>query len=33
MLMAVFFLSRVNVTEFRTDAKKAIATVFANEID
>jgi BCD family chlorophyll transporter-like MFS transporter len=33
MLLAVFFLSRVNITEFRTDAKQAIATVFANEID
>ena len=33
MLLAVWFLSRVNVTEFRTDAKQAIAAVFANEID
>lgn len=33
MLLAVVFLSRVNVQEFRTDAKQAITTVFANEID
>ena len=33
MIFAVFLLSRVNVQEFRTDAKRAIATVFANEID
>jgi len=33
MIIAVSLLSRVNVQEFRTDAKKAIATVFANEID
>jgi BCD family chlorophyll transporter-like MFS transporter len=33
MILAVFLLSRVNVQEFRTDAKRAIATVFANEID
>jgi BCD family chlorophyll transporter-like MFS transporter len=33
MILAVWFLSRVNVQEFRTDAKQAIATVFANEID
>ena len=33
MVVAVILLSRVNVQEFRTDAKRAIATVFANEID
>jgi len=33
MIIAVSLLSRVNVQEFRTDAKKAIATVFANEIE
>ena len=33
MIIAVILLSRVNVQEFRTDAKQAIATVFANEID
>ncbi|MBD2150453.1 BCD family MFS transporter [Pseudanabaena sp. FACHB-1277] len=33
MVAAVTLLSRVNVQEFRTDAKRAIATVFANEID
>jgi BCD family chlorophyll transporter-like MFS transporter len=33
MIFAVVLLSRVNVQEFRTDAKLAIATVFANEID
>ena len=33
MIIAVSLLSRVNVQEFRTDAKKAIATVFANELD
>ncbi|MFN5980707.1 MAG: BCD family MFS transporter, partial [Pseudanabaena sp.] len=33
MIVAVFLLSRVNVREFRSDAKQAIATVFANEID
>ncbi len=33
MILAVFFLSRVNVREFRSDAKQAIATVFANELD
>jgi len=33
MILAVWFLSRVNVQEFRTDAKQAIATVFANELD
>jgi len=33
MIIAVTLLSRVNVQEFRTDAKQAIATVFANEID
>jgi BCD family chlorophyll transporter-like MFS transporter len=33
MLGAVELLKRVNVQEFRTDAKKAIAAVFANELD
>lgn len=33
MILAVVLLSRVNVQEFRTDARQAIATVFANEID
>ena len=33
MLLAVFFLSRVNVQEFRADAKQAIVAVFSNEID
>jgi BCD family chlorophyll transporter-like MFS transporter len=33
MIFAVSLLSRVNVQEFRTDAKQAIATVFANELD
>ncbi len=33
MLVAAFLLGRVNVQEFRTDAKQAIAAVFANEID
>ena len=33
MLLAAFLLGRVNVQEFRTDAKQAIAAVFANEID
>jgi BCD family chlorophyll transporter-like MFS transporter len=33
MIIAVSLLSRVNVQEFRTDAKQAIAAVFANEID
>lgn len=33
MIFAVFLLSRVNVQEFRTDAKQAIAAVFSNEID
>ncbi len=33
MIFAVSLLSRVNVQEFRTDAKTAIAAVFANELD
>jgi len=33
MLLAVFFLSRVNVQEFLADAKQAIVAVFSNEID
>lgn len=33
MIIAVSLLSRVNVQEFRTDAKQAIATVFANDLD
>ncbi|PZO41500.1 MAG: MFS transporter [Pseudanabaena frigida] len=33
MIIAVSLLSRVNVQEFRTDAKQAIAAVFSNEID
>lgn len=33
MIIAVNLLSRVNVQEFRTDAKQAIAAVFANELD
>jgi BCD family chlorophyll transporter-like MFS transporter len=33
MLAAAFLLGRVNVQKFRTDAKQAIAAVFANEID
>jgi BCD family chlorophyll transporter-like MFS transporter len=33
MLLAAFLLGRVNVQEFRTDAKQAIAAVFASEID
>lgn len=33
MIIAVSLLSRVNVQEFRTDAKQAIAAVFTNEID
>jgi BCD family chlorophyll transporter-like MFS transporter len=33
MIIAVSLLSRVNVQEFRTDAKQAIAAVFSSEID
>jgi len=33
MLLAVWFLGRVNVAEFRTNAKQAIATVLAGELD
>jgi MFS transporter, BCD family, chlorophyll transporter len=33
MIIAVSLLSRVNVQEFRSDAKQAIAAVFANELD
>lgn len=33
MLLAVWFLGRVNVEEFRTNAKQAIATVLAGELD
>ena len=33
MIFAVVLLSRVNVQEFRTDARQAIANVFVNEID
>jgi BCD family chlorophyll transporter-like MFS transporter len=33
MVLAVWFLSRVNVAEFRTDAKNAIATVLQGELD
>ncbi|MCY7331427.1 MAG: BCD family MFS transporter [Pseudanabaena sp. CAN_BIN31] len=33
MIFAVVLLSRVNVQEFRTDARQAIASVFVNEID
>lgn len=33
MLLAVWFLSRVDVAEFRTNAKQAIATVLAGELE
>ncbi len=33
MLLAVWFLNRVNVAEFRTNAKQAIATVLAGELE
>ncbi len=33
MLLAVWFLSRVNVREFRTNAKQAIATILEGELD
>lgn len=33
MLLAVWFLSRVNVQEFRTNAKQAIATILEGELD
>ncbi|MEI6429141.1 MAG: BCD family MFS transporter [Pseudanabaena sp. ELA607] len=33
LLLAVWLLSRVNVQEFRDDAKRAIAAVFASELD
>ncbi|MEE3719324.1 BCD family MFS transporter [Tumidithrix elongata RA019] len=33
MIFAVVLLTRVNVQEFRTDAKRAIANVLANELD
>jgi len=33
MIFAVVLLKRVNVQEFRADARQAIATVFASEID
>jgi BCD family chlorophyll transporter-like MFS transporter len=33
MVAAVSMLGRVNIQEFRSDAKQAIATVFANDLD
>jgi len=33
MIVAVWFLGRVNVTEFRTNARDAIASVLGNDID
>lgn len=33
MLLAVWYLGKVNVTEFRTNAREAIASVLQNEID
>jgi BCD family chlorophyll transporter-like MFS transporter len=33
MIIAVSLLSLVNVQEFHSDAKQAIATVFSNELD
>ena len=33
LILAVWLLSRVNVQEFRDDAKRAIAAVFASELD
>jgi BCD family chlorophyll transporter-like MFS transporter len=33
MLLAVWFLGRVNVQEFRTNAKQAIATILEGELD
>lgn len=33
MILAVWFLSRVNVQEFRTNARKAIATVLESDLD
>ncbi|MFB2918592.1 MULTISPECIES: BCD family MFS transporter [Aerosakkonema] len=33
MLLAVWYLGKVNVTEFRTNAREAIATVLQNELD
>jgi BCD family chlorophyll transporter-like MFS transporter len=33
MIIAVSLLSLVNVQEFRSDAKQAIAAVFSNELD
>lgn len=33
MILAVWFLSRVDVTEFRTNAKQAIASVLESELD
>jgi BCD family chlorophyll transporter-like MFS transporter len=33
MILAIWFLSRVDVTEFRTNAKRAIASVLESELD
>jgi BCD family chlorophyll transporter-like MFS transporter len=33
MALAVWFLKRVNVQEFRTNAREAIATVIENDLD
>jgi len=33
MLLAVWYLGKVNVTEFRTNAREAIASVLQNELD
>jgi len=33
MILAIWFLSRVDVAEFRTDAKQAIASVLESELD
>jgi MFS transporter, BCD family, chlorophyll transporter len=33
MILALWFLNRVNVTEFQTNAKQAIASIWENELD
>jgi len=33
MILALWFLNRVNITEFQTNAKQAIASIWENELD
>ncbi len=33
MLVSIWFLNRVNVTEFQTSTKKAIASVLESDLD